>query len=176
MGYKNKIKAEDIIKSEITKHLNEISKIGESRHEAKLVGEASPFIFSIKTYETYKQTMEVFADYCLKAHPEVKHAEDLRKYVPEYIDHIISEGYSSYTQKSRLAGFRKFYDDRFEGVHTEGRKRSRIRRGRSDTAHARQFSEEANAELIHFCKHTGLRRSELEHLKGSCVSRHSDGN
>ncbi len=44
-----------------------------------------------------------------------------------------------------------------------------------DTAHARQFSEKANAELVHFCQCTGLRRSELEHLKGGCVSLHSDG-
>ncbi len=72
MGYKNKIKPEQIIKGQIVKHLNEISKIGESRHEAKKIGEASPFIFSIKTYEAYKETMNTFADYCLKAHPEVQ--------------------------------------------------------------------------------------------------------
>lgn len=176
MGYKKKIKTEDIIRSEIVKHLNDISRIGESRHEAKKIGEASPFIFSIKTYETYKETLEMLADYCLKAHPEVRHIDDCKRYVPEYIAHIIEAGYSSYTQKSRLAGFRKFYNDRFEEVFTEGRKRSQIKRGRSDTDHARHFSEEANAELVHFCQCTGLRRSELEHLKGGCVFLHSDGN
>ena len=176
MGYKNKISKEQILKSEIVNHLNEISQIGESRHKAKLIGEASPYIFSIKTYEAYKETMERLIAYCLDRHPEVKHISDCKRYVPEYIDQIIKDGYSSYTQKSRLAGFRKFYNDRFEDVYTESRKRSQIRRGRTDTANARIFNEETNTDLVYFCKHTGLRRSELEHLKGGCVSKHSDGN
>ena len=175
MGYKNKINKEQLLEAQIVKHLNEISKIGESRHEAKQVGEASPFIFSIKTYEAYKETMKALASYCLQQHPEIKNISDCKKYVPEYIEKIIKDGYSSYTQKSRLAGFRKFYDDRFEDVYTESRKRSQIKRGRTDTANARIFNEEANADLVYFCKHTGLRRSELEHLKGGCVSLHSDG-
>lgn len=176
MGYKKKISPQQIIEAEVVKHLNEINRIGESRHEAKRIGEASPYIFSIKTFENYKETMLVFVRYCLEKHPEVRHIEDCRKYVPEYIAGMIDSGYSSYTQKSRLSGFRKFYNDRFEDVYTESRKRSRIKRGRTDTANARLFNEEANADLIHFCKHTGLRRSELEHLKGGCVRIHSDGN
>ena len=175
MGYKKKITPEQLIKGQIVNHLNEISKIGESRHEAKRVGDASPFIFSIKTYEAYKETMNTFVDYCLTHHPQVKNVYECKLYVEEYIKHIIDKGYSSYTQKSRLAGFRKFYNDRFEGIYTESRKRSQIKRGRSDTAHSRHFSEEANGTLIHFCKCTGLRRSELEHLKGGCVSLHHDG-
>ena len=50
MGYKNKINKEQLLEAQIVKHLNEISKIGESRHETKQVGEVSLFIFSIKTY------------------------------------------------------------------------------------------------------------------------------
>ena len=73
MGYKNKISKEQILESEIVKHLNEISRIGESRHEARRVGEASKYIYSIKTYENYKKTMTVFAGYCLEKHPEIKH-------------------------------------------------------------------------------------------------------
>ena len=176
MGYRNKIDPEKIINAEIVNHLNEISRIGESRHEAKKIGEASPYIFSIKTYEAYKETMMVFAAYCLKQHPEVKHIEDCKKYVDEYVNHMIERGYSSYTQKSRLAGFRKFYDDRFEDIYTESRKRSQIKRGRTDSANARIFNESANQDLIYFCKHTGLRRSELENLRGGCVSKHDDGN
>lgn len=175
MGYKNKISKEKIILSEITNHLNEISKIGQSRHQAKQVGEASSYIFSIKTYENYKQTLEVFSKWCIKQHPEVKHIDDCKKYVEEYINKMIDDGYSSYTQKSRLAGFRKFYSDRFEDIYTEGRKRSQIKRGRQDSSMARHFSEEANKDLIYFCKHTGLRRHELENLKGGCVSKHLDG-
>lgn len=176
MGYKNKISKEQILESEIVKHLNEISRIGESRHEAKKIGEASEHIYSIKTYEDYKQTMKVFAKYCLKEHPEVKHISDCKQYVKEYINYMIEKSLSSFSQKSRLSCFRKFYGDRFEDVKTEGRVRSKIRRSRYDTANSRHFSEEANAPLVHFCKCTGLRRSELERLKGGCVSKHSDGN
>ena len=175
MGYKNKISKQQILNSEITKHLNDISKIGQSRHQAKQIGEASSYIFSIKTYENYKQTLEVFSKWCIKEHPEVKHIDDCKKYVEEYINKMIENNYSSYTQKSRLAGFRKFYGDRFEGIYTEGRKRSQIKRGRQDSSMARHFSEDANKDLIYFCKHTGLRRTELEHLKGGCVSKHEDG-
>ncbi len=176
MGYKKKIDPQQILEAEIVKHLNEINRIGQSRHEAKKIGEASPYIFSIKTYENYKETMTVFARYCLQNHPEVHHIEDCKKYVPEYIEYMITEKYSSFSQKARLACLRKYFNNRFEGVHTESRKRSQIRRSRLDTANARLFNEEANAELVHFCKHTGLRRSELERLKGGCVSLHGDGN
>ena len=176
MGYKNKISKEQILESEIVKHLNEISRIGESRHEAKKIGEASEHIYSIKTYEDYKQTMKVFAKYCLKEHPEVKHISDCKQYVEEYINYMIEKSYSSFSQKSRLSGLRKYYNDRFEDVKTEGRVRSKIRRSRYDTDNSRHFSEEANAPLVHFCKCTGLRRSELERLKGQCVSKHLDGN
>lgn len=176
MGYKNKINPQKIIDAQIVNHLNEISKIGQSRHQAKKIGEASPFIFSIKTYENYKQTMFVFSRWCLKKHPEIKNIHDQKQFVSEYIETLIENSYSSYTQKSRLSAFRKFYDDRFDDIFTEGRKRSQIKRGRQDTSQARHFSEQANKELIYFCQHTGLRRSELENLKGACVKKHEDGN
>lgn len=176
MGYKNKISKEQILESEIVKHLNEISRIGESRHEAKKVGEASEHIYSIKTYEDYKQTMKVFAKYCIKNHPEVKHISDCKQYVEEYINYMIEQSYSSFSQKSALSGLRKWFGERFEDVYTEGRKRSQIRRSRYDTENARHFSEEANSDLIHFAKCVGLRKSELRSLKGKCVSKHSDGN
>ena len=176
MGYKNKISKEQILESEIVKHLNEISRIGESRHEAKKIGEASEHIYSIKTYEDYKQTMKVFAKYCIKNHPEIKHISDCKAFVAEYIGKMIEDMYSSYSQKSRLSCFRKFYSDRFEDVKTEGRVRSKIRRSRYDTANSRHFSEEANSQLIHFARYTGLRRSEISKLYGCTVSLHADGN
>ncbi len=182
MGYKNKISRQQIIEAEIVNKLNKISRIGESRHEAKAeaktsaVGQPLKYIYSLRTYDMYKESLERLAAYCLERHPEIKHIDDCRKYVPEYIDYMISEGYSSYTQKSRLSGYRKAFDDRFEDVHTESRKRSEIRRGRRDTLNARLFNEETHSDLVHFCKNTGLRRRELESLKGGCVSLHSDGN
>lgn len=175
MGYKDKINPKQIIESQIIKHLNEINKIGESRHEAKKVGEASPYIFSIKTYENYKETLFVFSEWCISNH-QATSIWQCKKYVNEYIETLINNNYSSYTQKSRLSAFRKFYNDSFKDVYTESRSRSKIKRGRCDTMNARHFNEDANDELIWFCRHTGLRRSELERLKGGCVSLHDDGN
>ena len=89
MGYKDKAKysKDYILKAEIVKRLNEINRIGESRNEDKKKGEACSYIFSVKTYENYKKTMEVFAYYCLKKHPDqIKHISDCKQYVEEYIN------------------------------------------------------------------------------------------
>ena len=178
MGYRDKQYADPKfrIMSQVVEHLNEITKLGESRHKAKQIGEASEYIYSIRTYDAYKEAMERLVVYCLQHHPEVKHVNDCKKYVPEYIEKMIQDGLSSYSQKCRLCGYRKFYKDPFEGVVTESRKRSEIKRGRKDTLNARIFNEELHAPLVHFCKCTGLRRSELESLRGGCVSLHDDGN
>ena len=177
MSYKNKISKEDQLEAEIITHLNSISRIGQqTRSEGKRIGVASKYIYSIKTYEAYKESIERLVAYCLEHHPEIKHVSDCEEYVPEYIQHIIQEAYSSYTQKSRLSGFRKYFDNRFEDVFTESRKRSQIRRGRQDTLNAREFNKEAHSEIIWVLQHIGLRRREAESLHGSCVSLHEDGN
>ena len=70
---------------------------------------------------------------------------------------------------------RKLYNDDFDEVKTDKRCRANIVRSRSYNVSNRKFSEVKNADFIHFCQHTGLRRSEVERLRGGCVSLHSDG-
>lgn len=170
MGYKNK----QDMKAEVCRHLCEISKFGEKRDEAKEEGDEYKYIYSYNTFGDYKLSMFHLIDYCKSEH-RCTTVNECEKYVPEYIEKLIEDKKSSYTQKSYLSAYRKYYQNEFKDVVTESRSRSRISRSRTVVDQDRHFSEERNSELVYFCQHTGMRRSELERLHGNTCSQHNDG-
>lgn len=55
--------------------------------------------------------------------------------------------------------------DSFKDVETDTRRRANIKRSRGDAVRDKHFSEKNNADLITFCKCSGLRRAELQDLR-----------
>lgn len=168
-------KKEIPIQTKIKQRLNNIYRPGQSRHQAKRFDRDDKYIYSSKTYNMYFQATERLYNFCHDKYG-VKDLNECKSHVKDYIEYLKENDYSAYTQKSYLSGYRKFYQERFDDVKTDSRKRSFIKRSRFNTPSDRHFSEERNSDLVNFCQHTGLRRSELEHLKGGCVSLHEDGN
>lgn len=146
---------------------------GESRHQAKSEGTASAKIFSHNTMHTYKRMVGDFAHYCEER--GVKRPANAKALANDYIQSLKDKGASPWTQQSVRSAIHKLYGEAFITTQCDAKRRECITRSRLDTAQARHFSEKNNAELISFCKHTGLRRSELERLDSTTnkvVERH----
>ena len=142
--------------------------IGVSKHETKK-NEPDTYtdgrIYSWGTYNSYIKHANYFTSWC-KEHYHCKTLEECRPHVNEYLQsrfHL-----SAYTVKLDAASIAKVYQcSTTEFVQTPARVRSDITRSRAEvTARDRHFSQTNNQDLIDFCKSTGLRRSELEHLHG----------
>lgn len=93
-----------------------------------------------------------------------------RQYVPEWIES--RRGLSASTQKLEVAALSKLYHCRhgrgrkpFRDVETDTRRRADIKRSRGDAVRDKHFSVRNNADLITFCRCTGLRRAELQALR-----------
>lgn len=154
-------------RSQITQRLQSLLKIGESRHEAKRNGTAKDYIYSWNTYHTYKREMEHFASFC--AAYNVNNVFRMERLVPDYIKQMQEDKRPATSQHTALSAFKKFYNDDFKEIKLPQAKRIDITRGRYATPYMQRYSEQKNEELINFLKCTGLRRNEVEHLKGGEV-------
>ena len=122
-------------------------------------------IYSINTYGTYAKHNNYFFKWCEETLPksECKTLDDVKKYVPQWLEIRKEQGLSAYTLKTEAAGLGKLYqcDYRDFGVKLPERRRDDIFRSRDWGAKKEFFSEEKNREIVDFCRGTGLRRSEL---------------
>ena len=140
---------------------------GKAKHGQKDVHNSTPAIHSTNTYKTYNRAVNKFADWCKEK--GIKDMPTAKKHIPEYMDKLNQEGKSAFTQSTVMSGLAKAF-----GIHTTDidyklpqRKRSDIVRSRDVAVRDKHFSAEKNQELIRFCESTGLRRRELEALRGS---------
>lgn len=140
---------------------------GKPKHGQKDVHNSTPAIHSTNTYKTYNRAVNGFADWCKDK--GIKDMPTAQKHIPEYMAKLNQEGKSAFTQSTIMSGLAKAF-----GIHTTDinyqlpqRKRSDIIRSRDVAARDKHFSAEKNQELIRFCEATGLRRRELEALRGS---------
>lgn len=174
MGYKNKksliLQVKEMLDSKLA--------IGQNKHAAKAAGTYRQYIYSWGTYRTYMQQCCQFVRWCKAAAKEdgsrqPRSLEDCRQYVVKYMQHLQQE-YSAYTQKLVLSALCKLYSE----YPTEGqpfglqempgaRHRADITRSRKNVERDHHFSEDRNADVVTFCKCTGLRRSELAQIRGT---------
>lgn len=138
---------------------------GESRHQAKKDGSDKDKIFSFNTMKEYKRVANYFADFVNERDPKARHLNQAKKYVNDFMEQVKAEGKSAWTQQSYNSALSKLFGENLCSIELDKKERATITRSRFDVPNARHFSEEKNEELVNFCKHTGLRRSELENLK-----------
>lgn len=186
MGYKNK----KCLKVQAKERFEELKCFGRSKHEDKKAagqeydrlksrGEAPEMtkqeyinnairdkIYSINTYGTYAKHNNYFWEYCEKEHG-CKTLEQCRQYVDEWLQKRIDAGLSAYTISMEKAALCKVYQvDASAFIETPERSRGDISRSRGVALRDTGFSLKNNAEIINFCRGTGLRRFELAKLNG----------
>lgn len=143
--------------------------VGRSKHQDKIDDVDYKYIYTWKTYQAYIKHCCYFLDWC-KENYGCKTLKQCRQYVPEWIESRRS--LSASTQKLDVAALSKLYRRRhgrgqkpFKNVETDTRRRADIKRSRGDAVRDKHFSQRNNADLITFCRCTGLRRAELQDLR-----------
>lgn len=144
--------------------------VGRSKHQDKINDVDYKYIYTWKTYQAYIKHCCYFLDWCKENHECKKTLKQCRQYVPEWIES--RRGLSASTQKLDVAALSKLYrchhgrgQKPFKDVETDTRRRANIKRSRGDAVRDKHFSEKNNADLITFCKCSGLRRAELQDLR-----------
>ena len=155
--------------------------IGESKYLAKLNGTYTNYIFSWETYRSYLKHSCYFVQWCKEQPiaPALGHKprtlEECRIFAERWIQSTMDRGFSSYTVKLEVAALAKLYSCKSTDfdIKTPPRKRANIKRSRrNDVAMDKHFSVTKNKDLITFCRCTGLRRSELEQIRGTDLIEH----
>ena len=156
--------------------------IGQSKKEAKKqISDngrrlSDEKIYSWNTYRAYMQHVNYFAHWIEQKHPDCKTLDKARSYVNDWLLDRINQGMSAYTVKLEAAALAKVYGcSTKEFMKTPERIRSEIVRSRGEKTRDAHFSVEKNADLVTFCRCTGLRRHELEKIRGDQLIRNGDG-
>lgn len=157
------------LKQQAYNKLMEMLKAGEgrSRHEDKLTGADKYRVYSFKSFNTYRQSVNQYTDWLEVNHPEVTTMKKARKYVKEWLESL--EGrYSASTIHTRAKGIGKYYGitPTDKDYYTPPVKhREDITRSRQRTKTDAHFSEKKNALFVSCCQCVGLRREGMEHMK-----------
>lgn len=147
---------------------------GRSRHADKAAGNTGGRIYSKKTFETYKKAGRAFGSWMRENYPKVRKLDDCRAYVNEYlakrcyVDEVSAPTFK--TEKAALAklfGVEAQTDEQRGWLASPQARRRDVTRSRGVAVRDGHFSESRNADLVEFCRSTGLRRHELEALRGS---------
>lgn len=169
MGRWAKKKQKNTIKDEIYLRLNNMREAGHgrSRNEDKKNGIDKKYIYSSNTYKTYLREAKKFATWCMKQHPNVKHLKDLKPYVNEYLQSQIDAGMSSWTITTRKAAIAKTLNmDYSSFIQTPSRERKNIKRSRNSVTRDKHISAETEAKFAFITSACGLRRNELNKIRG----------
>ena len=169
MGRKNKLYSKDLHQQAYDR-LTAMQAFGESKKDAMANGTAQDKIFSFNTYQTYWKHIKYFLKYIKELHPECTTLKKAKKYVNEWLQTRVDQGLSAWTIQTEAKALGKLYGiqpDDPDYFQPPKRNRAEIKRSRGDRVRDLHFSKTNNDELIKFCQGTGLRRSELEALRGS---------
>ena len=104
-----------------------------------------------------------------KKHPECTTLKSAKKYANEWLQTRVDQGLSAWTVQLEAKALGKLYGispDDENYFNPPKRKREEIKRSRGDRVRDKHFSKTNNDELIKFCRGTGLRRKELQELRG----------
>lgn len=160
MGHKNK----KTLTKQIQDRFDNMLAIGESKKEAKKDGTYIEHIYSWNTYRTYMKHANYFAQYCKNKYC-CQTLEECRQYADEWLESRAD--LSAFTLKLEVSALAKLYRETSNDfVKVKSRQRKNITRSRGEKVRDSHFSEKRNAELVDFCKSTGLRRRELALLTG----------
>ena len=168
MGRKNKSYYKDLHQQAYDR-LTGMQSFGDSKRTAVAEGTDREKIFSFNTYKTYWKHIKYFIKYIKEKHPECTTLKSAKKHVKAWLQLRVDEGLSAWTIQTEAKALGKLYGispDDADYFKPPKRNREDIQRSRGDRVRDLHFSKTNNDELIKFCRGTGLRRSELEQLRG----------
>lgn len=143
--------------------LREKLALGESRHQAKLNGEdTSKKIYSSQSFKNYVSHSKQFAKFC--AENGCRNTKQAEKNITKFLDHLKETGYSAASQATYKSTLAKLFDKEID-YKTDIRERANITNNRGESK--AYFSEKNNHDLVNFCQNTGLRRCEVQKVKGT---------
>lgn len=154
--------------------------IGQSKQLAKLDGTYTNYIYSWDTYRSYLKHACYFVKWCKDQpiDPVLGHKprtlEECRHFSEKWIQYNLNRGMSAFTVKLEVASLSKLYSCRSTDfdIKTSPRRRADIKRSRGVAARDKHFSLTENKDMITFCKCIGLRRAELEQIRGADLIEH----
>ena len=168
MGRKNKSYYKDLHQQAYDR-LTGMQSFGDSKRTAVAEGTDREKIFSFNTYKTYWKHIKYFIKYIKEKHPECTTLKSAKKHVNELLQVRVDVGITAWTIQKEAKALGKLYGispDDADYFKPPKRNREDIQRSRGDRVRDLHFSKTNNDELIKFCRGTGLRRSELEQLRG----------
>lgn len=147
--------------------LDEKLAIGESKFEDKKIGATADKIYSWNTYKTYLKHNIYFIQWAKETH-QIKFLDEGKKYVNEWLEMREKQGLSAYTVKLETSALMKLYNISSKDIYKSNvRYRANINRSRGEKVRDKHFSEKNHKDLVRFCRATGLRRAELQQLRGT---------
>lgn len=173
MGHKNKPNRGSLVK-QVQDSLDAKLQIGRKKKPDKIAGISQNYIYSWETYHSYLKHCCYFVKWC-KENYGCKTIEACKQHASEWMK--TREHLSVYTQKMEASALVKLYGCTLEelNIHTAARQRKDITRSRNTVKRDRHFSESNHAELVAFCRATGLRRAELQALRGTALYQDRSG-
>lgn len=139
---------------------------GYSKHDAKIAGYDQQYVFSFSTAKTYIRECINFCKWCKDLHG-VKTIESCKPFIREYLDTVRKKNggqYSAFSLATKASAIAKMYG--IEKEKTPVRNRSEITRSRNVVSRDSHYSPEKHKTLEMFSDSTGLRRHEMETLRG----------
>ena len=129
-------------------------------------------IYSYKTFNNYWEHIKIFIDYVKKEHGECS-LEEARQYTNEWLQYREDTNKSAWTVHEEAKALGKLYQispNDIDYYKPPIRNKDEIKRSRNhDENYKKRFNEEKYEELVHFCKHTGLRRRCLTKIENDCL-------
>ena len=168
MGRRNKAYFKDLHQQAYDR-LTGMQAFGESKKEAVANGTEKDKIFAFNTYKSYWKHTKYFIKYIKENHPECTTLKSSKKYANEWLQTRVDQGLSAWTVQLEAKALGKLYGispDDEDYFKPPKRNREEIKRSRGDRVRDKHFSKTNNDELIKFCRGTGLRRKELQELRG----------
>lgn len=173
-GNKNKY----ILKNQIHSRLSKMLKAGtnESRDKDKksINDDTKDKIYSFETFKGYKRQCMRFASFLKEENPEILKVQQIQvEHVNAYLQSMIDDGLSAYsisTAKAAIAKLLKRSSTEF--IATPSRTRKAIKRSRYEASRDKHISKETEAKFAKITSATGLRKSELEKVRGVDLQLH----
>ena len=140
---------------------------GRDRHKDKKSGEDVRFIYSTRTYETYREQGRYFAAYAKQK--GYKTLDGAKEIVAEYLQMLIDSGKSGFSVRTAASAIGKIYGVNYStfGVEMPDRKRSEITNNRGQSKMLAHYNAETVEKYASILRCIGLRRSEALLARGA---------
>lgn len=174
----NKKKEKYILRNQIHNRLSKMLEAGknESRNKDKksMEDDVRNKIYSFETFKTYKNQCLKFANFLKEKHPEILKVQQIQiEHVNTYLQSMIDEGLSSYSISTAKAAIAKLLkQSSTEFIATPPRTRKAIKRSRYEASRDKHISKETEAKFAKITSATGLRKSEMEKVRGVDLQLH----